>query len=284
LDDIQFSPLVACPASFTVVAGRDAKINPFDINNNLNSSGHDSEDSFGWSDATVAETITATGGTLERTTGLNENNNSVSNRAILYHAPSTPGTYTIDYTITNPQGDLSNSRYTVTVVPDSKSRAPSEVPLDPRTITYNLKLNQVTTATTNVLACIQQSNSGGSVISGTLQFDIHTSGSTDSTATYGGSTVTFTNDRSNYLQVSGPISSVNLALETLRISRTDTPARLSSTFYIRFSSVVTGLTLYTQTDCSDSNSSQIRVLKLRPIKLTQVRSFLAIPKNGRQNN
>jgi len=282
--DTQFSSLYACPASLTVVAGRSATINPFDINNDLNQAGRDSEDSFGGADATVAATPIASGGVAARTSGRNNNNQLVPNRAILYQAPPDPGLYTIEYTITNPDGDFSDSVYTVTVVPDTRSRAPREVPLDPRTVSYNLKLNQVTSATTNVLACIQQSNSGGSVISGTLRFDIHSSGSPDSTATYGGSTVTFTNDQSNYLRVSGPKNSVNLALETLRISRTDTPARLSSIFYIRFSSVVTGLTLYTKTDCSDSNSSQIRVSKLRPIKLTQVRTFTTVPENGRQNN
>lgn len=284
LDDIQFSPLVACPASFTVVAGRDATINPFDINNNLNSGGHDSEDSFGWSDATVTETITATGGTLERTTGLNENNNSVSNRAILYHAPTTPGTYTIDYTITNPEGDLSNSRYTVTVVPDSKSRAPSDLPIDPRTTNYNLQLAQVTTATTNVIACVQQSNAAGAVISGSLRFDVGVSGSVDSSISNASGGVTVAADRTNSVQLTGPISAVNSVLTTLRIYRSDTPARLSSVFYLRFSSVVTGLTLYNQSNCGNAQSSQIRVLKVRPISLTQIRSFTAVPKNGRQNN
>jgi hypothetical protein len=279
LDDIKFSPLIACPASFSVVAGRSTTINPFDINNNQNTTGNDSEDSYGWSDAFVSETLTATAGTLSRASL-----NGVSNRAIVYSAPSIPGTYLIDYTISNPQGDLSNSRYTVTVVPDSKTRAPSELPIDPRTTNYNLQLAQVTTATTNVIACIQESNSSGAVTSGNLRFDVGASGAVDTTISNAGGGVTVVADRTNSIQLTGPISAVNSVLTTLRIYRSDTPARLSSIFYIRFSSVVTGLTLYNQSDCRDAQSSQIKVLKVRPIPLTQLRSFTVLPKNGRQNN
>jgi hypothetical protein len=279
LDDIQFSPLVACPASYSVVAGRTTTINPFDINLSGNANGNDAEDSYGWSNAFVSETITATAGTVSRTTY-----GGVSNRALVYSAPSTPGTYSLDFTISNPQGDFSNSRYTVTVVPDSKSRAPSDVPIDPRTTNYNLKLAQVTTATTNVLACVQQSDASGTVLSGALRFDIGNSGSADTSLTYSGENVSVAGDRSNSETLTGTLNAVNTALATLRIYRSDTPARLSSIFYIKFSSVVVVPPLYKPTDCSDSLNPQIKVLKVRPIPLTQLRSFTVLPKNGRQNN
>jgi hypothetical protein len=279
LDDIQFSPLVACPATFSVVAGRTIMINPFDLNLNGNATGNDSGDSYGWSNAFVTETVTATSGSVSR-----GSYGGVSNRVIQYSAPSTPGNYSMSFTIANPDGDLSRSNYTINVVPDSKSRAPSDVPIDPRTTNYNINLAQVTTATTNVLACVQQSDASGTVISGALRFDVGTSGSTDTLLTYSGETVTVSNDRSNSETLTGTLKAVNTALTTLRIYRSDTPARLSSIFYIRFSSVLVVPPLYNPTNCTDSLSPQIKVLKVRPIPLTQIRSFTVLPKNGRQNN
>jgi len=279
LDDIQFSPLIACPATFSVVAGRTTTVNPFDVNLSGNANGNDAEDSYGWSNAYVTETITATGGSVSRTSY-----GGISNRAIVYSAPTTAGRYSLDFTISNPQGDRSRSTYTINVVPDSKSRAPSDIPIDPRTTSYNLNLVQVTTATTNVLACLQQSDASGTVISGALRFDVGTSGSTDTLLTYSRETVTVSNDRSNSETLTGTLKAVNTALSTLRIYRSDTPARLSSVFYIRFSSVVVVPPLYNPTNCTDSLSPQIKVLKVRPIPLTQIRSFTVLPKNGRQNN
>lgn len=278
LDDIQFSPLIACPATLTVVAGRDVTIRPFDIDGSGNPLGNDTIDSYGWSDAFVTETLTASSGSIGRTTV-----GGVANRGISYTAPSTVGTQTISFQIANPQGDLSSSRYTINVIADSRTRAPGDIPLDPRTTAYNLQYPQVTTTTASVIACVRQANSAGEIISGSLRFDVGTRGTTQSVIDYGSESVTVSNDISNTLNIRGPITAVNRALRGLWVTRNDTPARLSSRFYIHVSSIVTGLVLYSPTDCNTSVANQMRVTILRPITLIQTRRYTTTLKNGRQS-
>ena len=277
LDDIQFSPLIACPATLTVVAGRDVTIRPFDIDSSGNPLGNDSIDSYGWNDAFVTETLTASSGTVGRASV-----SGVNNRAITYTAPATVGQQTISFQIANPQGDFSRSLYTINVVADSRTRSPGDIPMDPRTTNYNFMYPQVTTATTRVLACVRQANSSGAIISGSLRFDVGTRGTSQTTINYGSESVTVSNDISNTLNITGPITAVNRALGGLWVTRSDTPARLSSRFYIHVSSMVTGLVLYSPTDCNNAVTNQIRVTTLRPITLTQTRRHIVTLKNGRQ--
>ena len=279
LDDIQFSPLIACPATLTVVAGRQVTISPFDIDSSGNPLGNDLIDSYGWDDAFVTETLTATSGTVGRASVA-----GVANRAITFAAPSTVGAQTISFQIANPQGDTSRSTYTINVIADSRTRAPSDVPIDPRTTAYNFKYPQVTTTTSQVIACVRQSDSSGAIISGTLRFDVGTRGTSQTTINYGSESVTVSNDISNTLNIAGPITAVNRALSGLWVTRSDSPARLNSRFYVQVSSIVTGLVLYSPNDCNTSVTNQIRVTTLKPITLTQTRRIVVAPRNGRQNN
>jgi hypothetical protein len=277
LDDIQFAPLIACPATLTVVAGRDVTIRPFDIDSSGNPLGNDSIDSYGWNDAFVTETLTASSGTVGRASV-----GGVANRAITYTAPSTVGQQTISFQIANPQGDFSRSLYTIDVIADSRTRAPGDIPMDPRTTNYNFMYPQVTTATTRVLACVRQADASGAIISGSLRFDVGTRGTSQTTINYGAESVTVSNDISNTLNITGPITAVNRALSGLWVTRNDTPARLSSRFYVHVSSIVTGLVLFSPNDCNTSIANQIRVTTLRPINLTQTRRYVVPLKNGRQ--
>jgi hypothetical protein len=263
----------------TVVAGRQVTIRPFDIDSSGNPLGNDLIDSYGWDDAFVTETLTATSGTVGRASA-----SGVANRAITYTAPSTVGQQTISFQITNPQGDTSRSTYTINVIADSRTRAPGDIPLDPRTTAYNLNHPQVTTTTARVIACVRQADASGAIISGALRFDVGTRGTSQTSITYGSESVTVSNDISNTLNITGPITAVNRALSGLWVTRSDTPARLSSRFYVHVSSIVTGLVLYSPNDCNTSVANQIRVTTLRPIPLTQTRRFVVTPKNGRQNN
>jgi hypothetical protein len=279
LDDIQFSPLIACPATMTVVAGRQVTIRPFDIDSSGNPLGNDSIDSYGWDDAFVTETLTATSGTVGRASVA-----GIANRAITFTAPSTVGEQTISFQIANPQGDTSRSTYTINVIADSRTRAPGDVPIDPRTTAYNFKYPQVTTTTAQVIACVRQSNSSGDIISGTLRFDVGTRGTSQTTINYGSESVTVSNDISNTLNITGPITAVNRALSGLWVTRSDSPARISSHFYVHISSIVTGLVLYSPNDCNTSVTNQIRVTTLKPISLTQTRRIVVTPRNGNRNN
>ena len=275
LDDIQFSPLIACPATFSVVAGRTVLINPFDLNLNRNTARLDTTDSLGWNDAFVSETISVTSGSATRTSY-----EGVTNRGINYTAPTTTGTYQMDFTLTNSYGDTSTSAYMITVVPDTGSRAPGGLPIDPRVTSYNLKLPQVTSSTGQVMACLQETNSAGDIITGTVRFDLGTYGSSQETITVLSDTVTITGDFSNYLRASGPINSVNKALESLRLTRTGN-SRFKTYVYVRFSSVVTGLTVANPTDCSNAANAAIRNITLRPMTLVEVRRKVVTLENGR---
>lgn len=274
IDTINFSPLIACPATFSVVAGKTTLINPFDLNLNGNTNGIDSTDSLGWDNAFVSDTLSVTSGTVART-----NYNGVTNRAINYTAPSTTGTYQMDFTIANSFGDLSTSRFIINVIPDTGSRAPGGIPIDPRVTSYNLKLPQITSTTGQVMACLQELNSSGDTITGTIKFDLGTYGSAQETITVLADTVTITGDNSNYLRASGPIDSVNKALEGLRLTRSSN-AKFKTYLYVRFSSVVTGLTVANPTDCSNSASAAIKSITLRPMTLIEIRRKVITPKNG----
>ena len=275
IDTINFSPLIACPATFSVVAGKTTLINPFDLNLNGNSSGIESTDSLGWDNAFVSETITVNSGSVSRTSY-----GGVTNRGINYTAPTTTGTYQMDFTIANSFGDQSTSRYIINVIPDTGSRAPGGLPIDPRVTSYNLKLPQITSTTGQVMACLQELNSSGDTITGTIRFDLGTYGSAQETITVLADTVTITGDNSNYLRASGPIDSVNKALEGLRLTRTSN-AKFKTYLYVRFSSVVTGLTVGNPTDCSNSRSAAVRSITLRPMTLVEIRRKVITPKNGR---
>ena len=281
IDTINFSPLIACPATFSVVAGRTTLINPFDLNLNGNTNGTDSTDSLGWDNAFVSETLSVTSGTVARTSY-----NSVSNRAINYTAPSTTGTYQMDFTIANSFGDLSTSRFIINVIPDTGARAPGGLPVDPRTTTYKLSLPQVTSATGQVLACLQELNSNGDTITGSIKFDLGTYGSAQDTLTVLGDTVTLTvsgtsTDNTNNLRIYGPIASVNEALLGLRLTRTSN-AKFKGTYYLRFSSVVTGLgTAPDPTNCDNAISSAKKDITLRPMTLYEIRRKVVPLVNGK---
>jgi hypothetical protein len=281
IDEINFSPLIACPATFSVVAGRTTLINPFDLNLNGNTNGIDSTDSLGWDNAFVSDTLSVTSGTVARTSY-----DGVTNRAINYTAPTATGTYQMDFTIANSFGDLSTSRFIINVIPDTGARAPDGLPVDPRTTSYKLSLPQVTSATGQVLACLQELNSSGDTITGTIRFDLGTHGSTQDTLTVLSDTVTLTvsgtsTDRTNYLRASGPIASVNKALEGLRLTRTNN-AIFKGTYYLRFSSVVTRLnTAPDPTNCDGAISSAKKDITLRPMTLYEIRRKVLPLVNGK---
>ena len=264
LDEIQFSPLIACPATFTAVANRTVLVNPFDVNANGNFTTHDAEDSYGWSDATVDSTglsVSSGGGSVARATA-----DSVANRGISYTAPATPGTYTINFQIKNSAGDTSNSTYTVNVIKDVSGRAPSRLPIDPRATLLNIKNINIYDGPSRVLTCVNEADNSGAQTTGTLLFDVGNYGTTDSTLTSGSDTVTVTGDRSNALTLSGPIAAVNSILTTTRVTRTS-GTQLSATLYALVRSVPGGLSVGVLT-CSDAISTGTQLIKIDPVVLS----------------
>ena len=130
------------------------------------------------------------------------------------------------------------------------------------------------------------STNSGDTITGTIRFDLGTYGSAQDTLTVLSDTVTLTvsgtsTDRTNYLRASGPIASVNKALEGLRLTRTNN-AKFKGFYYLRFSSVVTGLnTAPDPTNCDGAISSAKKDITLRPMTLYEVRRKVVPLVNGK---
>jgi hypothetical protein len=269
LDDIVFTPLIACPATFTVVKGRTVNLNPFDLDNDRSGAGVDPEDSFGWSDATISNSgLSASGGaTVERTTY-----GGVSNRAIRYTAPSSTGAQTIDFTITNPQGDTSSSRLTINVVDEASVRNINTLPIDPQATSYNLRSFTIDSGPEAVIACINAaSNSSGTLTSGILIFDVGNIGTTDSSLTISSNTVTIIGDRSDAMTMTGNLSAVNSLIGGLQVARVG-GGRFSTAQYIRIRSVPS-ITIG-QLSCSDALASADRTLTISPLALTRSRTAI----------
>ena len=267
LDDIVFTPLVACPANFTVVKGRTVDLNPFDLDNDGSGAGIDSEDSFGWSDATISNSgLSASGGaTVTRTTY-----GGVSNRAIRYTAPSSTGEQTIDFTITNPQGDTSTSRLTVNVVEEASVRNLNSLPVDPQATIYNLRSLNIDGGPTTVLACINAaSDSSGTITSGVLTFDVGNIGSTDSSYTVSSNTVAITGDRSDTMTLTGDLSAINSIISGLQVALVG-GGRFTDPKYVRIRSVPS--VTVGQLSCTNALASADRTLTISPLTLTRSRT------------
>jgi hypothetical protein len=269
LDDIIFSPLIACPATFTVVKGRTVDLNPFDLDNDGSGAGADTDgSSFGWNDAFVSSTgLSASAGSVSRTTF-----GGVSNRAIRYVAPSTTGQQTIDFTITNPQGDTSSSRMTINVVEEASVRNINSLPIDPQATSYSLRSFTIDAGPEAVLACINSaSDSSGTISNSILVFDVGNIGTTDTTYTISPNTVTITGDRSDNMTLTGSLSAVNSIIGGLQVTRVG-GTRFTSNQYVRIRSVPS--VTVGQLNCANALASADRTLTLRPLELTRTKSAI----------
>lgn len=269
LDDIKFSPLIACPATFTVVKGRTVDLNPFDLDNDGSGAGADTDSSsFGWNDAFVSSTgLSASAGSVSRTTF-----GGVSNRAIRYVAPSTTGQQTIDFTITNPQGDTSSSRMTINVVEEASVRNINSLPIDPQATSYSLRSFTIDAGPDAVLACINSaSDSSGTISNSVLVFDVGNIGTTDTTYTISPNTVTITGDRSDNMTLTGNLSAVNSIIGGLQVTRVG-GSRFTTNQYVRIRSVPS--VTVGQLNCANALASADRTLTLRPLELTRTKSAI----------
>lgn len=266
LDDIIFSPLVACPATFNVVKGRTVTLNPFDLDGDGNGGGSDTEDSFGWRDAFVSASNLATSSGSVARASLG----GVSNRGISYTAPSATGTQTIDFTITNPQGETSSSRLTVNVIEETTVRDVNSLPIDPQATSYSSKSFNINSGPDSVLACINAAtNSSGDITSGVLIFDVGNIGTSDSTYTVSSSIVAITGDRTDNLTLTGSPSAINSILGSLQVARNG-GGNFAISRYIRIRSVPN--VSVGQLSCSDAVAASDRTLTLTPLELTRSRT------------
>jgi hypothetical protein len=122
---------------------------------------------------------------------------------------------------------------------------------------------------TNLLVCVQESDSGGTILgSPTVSFDVASKGVTDTTgfgsATVSGdrtSTLLIRHTRQNVLDTFNSIGGLRAYLSS---------GNFTSTKYVRVRTlpVATSTTAVTSTTCADAASSASKTIEIRPLGLT----------------
>jgi hypothetical protein len=244
LDNIIFTPTIACPDTTTIISGRLA-INFNAITN----------DYFPTDSTVSVVSITGTGSATVSGTNL-----SLSS--------SSSGSYTVRYRITNPDGDTSDSTVNVTVLSESTPRLPDVLLVDPRTDRVDFpQANFENTA--NLLVCVQESDSGGSILgSPTVSFDVASKGETDATGegstTISGDTtptLLLRHTRENVLSTFNSSGGLRAYLSS---------GNFTSTKYVRVRTVpvATSTTAVTSATCEDAATSASKTIEIRPLGLT----------------
>jgi hypothetical protein len=254
LDDIQFTPLVACPATINVVSGRTFNVDPFNLDHPDESGSHSAYDSFGQPNASVLSVSSES--SMATTTDLN----GVTHRGILYTAPSTPGSDLLNFEITNTYGDVSESSMLVNVLQDSDVRATAVQPFDPRSNPLITKPTTVKSAGDGVLVCVDEASSSNQA-NATSSIAFSASNSSGA-AISGGET--------NHLEIRGTLTQVNGSLQTLRIRNTQGSHLVNGTKLL-IRSVLSGTYLGTTYGCSDAAAAGTRVITLKELHLTIIK-------------
>jgi hypothetical protein len=246
LDNIVFTPTIACPDTTAIISDR-AAVNFSAVTND-----------YFPADSTVS-VVSITGNGSAPVSGTN-----------LSLSSTTVGSYTVRYRITNPDGDTSDSTVTVTVLSESTPRLPDVLLVDPRTNRVDFPQALFEDAT-NLLVCVQESDSGGSILgSPTVSFDVASKGVADTIGFGGGSnnvigdrtsTLLLRHTRQNVLETFNSLGGLRAYLSS---------GNFTSTKYVRVRTVpiATSTTAVTSTTCADAASSASKTIEIRPLGLT----------------
>jgi hypothetical protein len=163
IDAIEFSTLLVCPFTRTVVSGNSLNINVFDIDGD---SVLDTEDSRGTTQSNICDTtndvsggcttasITVSGLAGATATVLADS----SGRSLQFTAPSgvtTQTTVQVQISIRNEFSDISSGTITFQVVPEGSQRGINRYPIDPRVTSANIRsVNLTSISNTNIYTCI----------------------------------------------------------------------------------------------------------------------------------
>lgn len=203
LDDITFTPTLACPLSINVVAGR-ARVLTL-VNNSQNSTTFDY-----YAPAPNGTTRTIIGAQTVPSGITASTANGANSSSITFNSSNVGSVYTVVYRVTDPYTQQSESNITATVVGEATQRMPSVIPVDPRATTINLPANTLGVAS-NVLMCFEQvANASGDAISGspTMTFG-HSSLQSGVTAGTSGNARTYSGTLANVQTQSGLIQITN---------------------------------------------------------------------------
>jgi len=244
LDNIVFTPTIACPDSTSIISGRSAV--------NFNAVTND----YFPTNSTVS-VVSVTGSGSATVSGTN-----------LSLSSSSSGSYSVRYRITNPDNDTSESTVNVTVLSESTPRLPDVLLVDPRTSRVDFpQANFENTA--NLLVCVQESDAGGSILgSPTVSFDVASKGATDTTG-FGSATVS--GDRTSTLLIRHTQQNVLDTFNSLGGLRAYlSSGNFTSTKYVRVRTVpvATSTTAVTSATCGDAATSASKTIEIRPLELT----------------
>lgn len=272
LDAIEFSTLLVCPFTRTVVSGNSLNVNVFDIDGDETL---DSEDSRGTSESNIcAPSNDLAGGCTTPTltvSGLAGATATVlansDGRSIQFTAPanvSSQTTVTVSFSIRNEYGDISSGSITFEVVPEGSQRGITRFPIDPRATTANLRsINLNSTQTTNIFTCIDLVTANNSTT-------VETSASAPTLAVGSGGTQT-TSNSTRSLTIRGTLANNQSAITGLRVNAQGVNPILPSDgssrwLLIRMRALNDNDT--TTTTCSSVNRTWI---ELSPLNLTRAK-------------
>jgi hypothetical protein len=246
LDDIQFTPTLACPDETSVIVNRSAVTFSPIANDFRPNTGN-------------ALTVVSTTGTGTAT--VNGTNLQLSS--------TTVGSFTVRYRLTNSFGDTSQANVVVNVLSESTPRLPDVLLVDPRLNVVDFPQTTFENAT-NLLVCVQESDSGGSILgSPTVSFDVATKGTTE---TSGSGSATISGDRTSTLLIRHTRQNV---LDTFNSSgglrAYLSSGNFNSTRYVRIRTlpVATSTTAVTTATCADAATSASKTIEIRPLGLTK---------------
>ena len=236
LDDISFTPTMACPMEVTIVQNRARSVT-------LSNNSQDSENStyFGPSGTTVANQTVPSELTSVITNG--------SSNTTMRLESSTVGDFTLRYRVTDQWGEQSDANITVHVVPEASARVPAILPVDPSANSHSLP-SMTLTGPTNAYMCVEQvANVGGDAIA-TPTLTI------DETLAVSGVTTTSSGNTRIY---SGTAASVQDQFDRIRVTRNSSSVLSNSSAFLRLrvSSIDDG----ENGSCTNGIS---RIIELRP--------------------
>jgi hypothetical protein len=267
IDDVRFTTYSACPITVRIVAGRTSNFVIRNVEQDTSTT------------QVLGSTFryyapeSATVGTLSGVaTGLTASVSNIANTSSTFTLfASEVGTYSANYRISylfNGTTYTSTSTITVEVVPEVTARFPRVIPFDPTLTTKQLPGIRFATAT-NVYACFDQSNSGGSALA-------------TPTITIGQGALV-----SNVAQVStgpplidtGTVGGLTAQSSRIRITANSGVLGKGGSKYLRVRASSTDNTDGVAPSCANGISF---VIEFKTIKSTQTRRFVVPLKNGRQ--
>jgi len=254
LDNITFTPNVACPFTKSIISGRTATINVFgdDVLT-------DSEESIAGTDSTIANTISVTSGSGSVT-------RANSNRSMQFTAPGSTGTSVVRFRVTNSFGDTADADATFNIVTDLTHVAPTVIPVDPRATFVDLpQVDVVGNSVSKAMICFVQTDSSGNTL-GTPNLNVQV-------RTAGNATLSTSAATTSEVSINGSIADVESASNSVRISNSTANTAVLNTNASKYIRVRTsGDDDVSSENCANgTGASRQQIIELRPVQLETTR-------------